>query len=230
VATAEQPETRKLTRKGRATRDRIVEATAGLIAERGVAATGVEDIRAAAGVSGSQLYHYFDSKRDLIRAVIATQATAVINAQESTLGALDSFDALRAWADASIDIHERSAEDHVCDLTVLAGGLDASDDGSRTDLADGFGRWVALIRDGLEVMRERGDLQPDADPERLSLALLAALQGGLLLARTMDDPLPLHAALDGAVAYVHTWATDPEQRRARPGLRPGPETHPCGTP
>jgi TetR/AcrR family transcriptional repressor of nem operon len=215
MSTLDRPEARKLTRKGQATRDRIVEATARLIGERGVAATGVEDIRAAAGVSGSQLYHYFDSKRSLIRAVIATQAAAVINAQTSTLGALDSFDALRAWADASIDIHERRADDHVCDLTVLAGGLDASEEESRTDLADGFGRWVALIREGLELMRERGDLRPEADPERLSLALLAALQGGLLLARTMDDSLPLHAALDGAVAYVHTWATDPDLRSER---------------
>jgi AcrR family transcriptional regulator len=210
--TLEQPEARRLTRKGRATRDRIVEATATLIAQRGVAATGVDDIRAAAGVSGSQLYHYFDSKRSLIRAVISAQADAVLTAQQDTLGALDSFDAVRAWADSSIDLHERSPDGHTCDLTVLAGGITGSDDDSRADLADGFQRWTALIRDGLQVMRDRGDLVPEADPERLSLALLAALQGGLLLARTMGDTLPLHAALDGAVAYVHLWASDPRKR------------------
>jgi TetR/AcrR family transcriptional repressor of nem operon len=209
VNTAGQPEKRRLTRKGQATRERIVEATAALIAERGVAATGVEDIRAAAGVSGSQLYHYFDSKRDLIRAVITAQADAVLSAQQDSVGALDSFVALRAWADSSIDLHERSPDGHTCDLTVLAGGLAGTDDDSRADVADGFQRWAALIRDGLEIMRDRGELKPEADPKDLSLALLAALQGGLLLARTMGDSRPLHAALDGAVAYVHTWATEP---------------------
>ncbi len=212
MSTAEQPAARRLTRKGQATRDRIVEATTTLIAEQGVAATAVDDIRAAAGVSGSQLYHYFDSKRSLIRAVIAAQADAVISAQQDTVGALDSFEALRAWADASVDIHERSPDGHTCDLTVLAGGLTGSNDGSRADLASGFERWAALIRDGLEIMRDRGVLRPDADPVALSLALLAALQGGLLLARTMGETRPLHAALDGAVAYVHTWAADPAER------------------
>ena len=97
---------------------------------------------------------------------------------------------------------------------MLAGGLAGPDDDSRADLADSFQRWTALIRDGLEAMRERGDLRPDADPEQLSLGLLAALQGGLLLARTMGGSGPLHASLDGAVGYVHTWATDPAQRTA----------------
>ncbi|HEY2690667.1 MAG TPA: TetR family transcriptional regulator, partial [Streptosporangiaceae bacterium] len=44
---------RRLTRRGRETRERIVAAAAELIFERGVAETTLEDIRAAAGVSGS---------------------------------------------------------------------------------------------------------------------------------------------------------------------------------
>ncbi len=54
--------THKLTPKGRATRERIVAAAAALTYERGVAGTSTEEVREAAGVSASQLYHYFDSK------------------------------------------------------------------------------------------------------------------------------------------------------------------------
>ena len=61
---------RRLTRRGRETRERIVAAAAELIFERGVAETTLEDIRAAAGVSGSQVYHYFEDKQALVRAVI----------------------------------------------------------------------------------------------------------------------------------------------------------------
>ena len=61
---------RRLTRRGRETRERIVSAAAELIFERGVAETTLEDIRAAAGVSGSQVYHYFEDKQALVRAVI----------------------------------------------------------------------------------------------------------------------------------------------------------------
>jgi AcrR family transcriptional regulator len=41
--------------------------------EHGVAGTTTEDILQAAGVSNSQLYHYFADKAELTRAVIAYQ-------------------------------------------------------------------------------------------------------------------------------------------------------------
>ena len=64
---------RRLTPKGERTRARIVEEAAALIHERGVAGTFLEDVKAAAGVSGSQMYHYFPDKDDLVHAVIDYQ-------------------------------------------------------------------------------------------------------------------------------------------------------------
>ena len=88
---------RTLTRKGQATRDRIVDAAARLIAVHGVAGTGMDDVRAAAEVSGSQIYHYFDSKQALVRAVITRRADAAVEQGGlPALGPLDSFDALLA--------------------------------------------------------------------------------------------------------------------------------------
>ena len=60
----------RLTPKGERTRTRIVEAAARLIHERSVAGTTLEDVKAAAEVSGSQLYHYFPDKDNLVQAVI----------------------------------------------------------------------------------------------------------------------------------------------------------------
>jgi AcrR family transcriptional regulator len=69
----------RLTVKGARTRSRIVEKAAALIHERGVAATTLEDVKVAADVSGSQLYHYFPDKDDLVQAVIDYQADTIIN-------------------------------------------------------------------------------------------------------------------------------------------------------
>ena len=77
---------RRLTRRGRETRERIVAAAAELIFERGVAETTLEDIRAAAGVSGSQVYHYFEDKQALVRAVIDHQTDAVLDTQGTAPG------------------------------------------------------------------------------------------------------------------------------------------------
>src|SRR5271163_4719964 len=90
----------KLTPKGARTRARIVEEAAALIHERGVAGTTLEDVKAAAGVSGSQMYHYFPDKDDLVQAVIDYQADAIAGHQRQA--DLGSAEGLRAWRDMVI--------------------------------------------------------------------------------------------------------------------------------
>lgn len=198
-----------LTRKGQATRERIVEAATALIARRGVAGTSTEDVRRAAGVSGSQLYHYFASKQELVRAVITRQAEAPLVAGKPDLGALDSLDALRAWADAAIDHQEATSGRGDCTLTSLAGELGPTDEQARADLCDAFQRWQSLLHDGLRAMRERGDLRPDADLDELALVLLTALQGGTLVSQTVRTAAPMRASLNAALAYVGSYAPAP---------------------
>ena len=71
----------RLTPKGARTRARIVEEAAALIHERGVASTTLEDVKVAAEVSGSQMYHYFPDKNELVQAVIDYQADAIVSNQ-----------------------------------------------------------------------------------------------------------------------------------------------------
>src|SRR5260370_38442918 len=59
----------RLTPKGERTRARIVEEAAVLIHERGVAGTTLDDVKAAAEVSGSPRYHQFPAKTDPMPAV-----------------------------------------------------------------------------------------------------------------------------------------------------------------
>src|SRR6201987_6469339 len=75
----ETSDRRRLTAKGARTRARIVEEAAALIHERGVAGTTLQDVKVAADVSGSQMYHYFPDKNDLVQAVIDYQADAIVN-------------------------------------------------------------------------------------------------------------------------------------------------------
>jgi TetR/AcrR family transcriptional regulator, transcriptional repressor for nem operon len=200
---------RRLTPKGQATRNRIIDAATSLIARQGVAGTGIEDVRAAAGVSGSQLYHYFDSKQALIRAVITRQADSALESGRPRIGALDSFEALRAWADAAIERQRENDCRGDCSLGTLAGELGVSDEESRADIANGFLRWKDLLLNGLSAMRDRGELRADADLEELAFALLAALQGGVLLTQTMRNVQPLEAAMDAALTYIHSFAAAP---------------------
>ncbi|HEX4304486.1 MAG TPA: TetR/AcrR family transcriptional regulator [Solirubrobacterales bacterium] len=192
----------RLTKKGAETRERIVTAAAELIFERGVAGTGLEDIKAAAGVSSSQLYHYFADKQALIHAVIAHQSDAVLAAQEPLLGKLDSLDALRAWRDQAVAIEKQLQCKGGCPIGALAGELAEADPDARADIAAGFARWEGAIAQGIEAMHERGELPAEVDPDRLALALLAAHQGGLVLTQVRRDPAPIEAALDAMIDHV----------------------------
>ncbi len=204
------------TAKGQATRARIVAVAAELADHRGVANTGIDDVRRVAGVSGSQMSHYFGDKRSLVRAVIRHQADAVIAMQEPVLSNLDSWESLQAWTDGVVAKLERQHCARGCEYGSLASELAETDDETRQDLANGFRRWAGLIQTGLATMRERGELRPDADPEALAYSLLAAQQGGVLLAQTLRDTTVLRSALNAALAYIGSFATGPTSSRTTP--------------
>ena len=65
-----------------------------------------------------------------------------------------------------------------------------------------FAEWEAYFVDGFTAMREDGLLSPGADPAELAVAVMTALQGGLLLAQTTRDVRPLELALDMAIAHA----------------------------
>ena len=201
-ATAPSPAATPLTAKGRATRRRIVAAAAELVHDRGVGATSLDDVRAATGTSKSQLYHYFHDKSALVHAVVGAQVDTVVDTQRDLLAVPDSLNSLQRWRDRIVEITADNGPEGGCPLGQLAAELAATDETARGELVDGFTRWRALLEEGLQAMTRRGELLDDADPERLALGLLAAVQGGLLLARTARSVDPLAAALDLALAGV----------------------------
>ncbi len=202
--TSADPAGPRLTRKGRETRERIVAAAAALIFAGGVAGTSMEDVKREAGVSSSQLYHYFADKRALVLAVIEHQSDAILAAQQPLLGRLDSLDALRAWRDQAVAIERRLQCRGGCPIGSLAGEIAESDEAAREDIAAGFARWESSIGEGIRAMHARGELPADVDPDQLALALLAAHQGGLILTQVRRDPAPLEAVLDTMIEHVAT--------------------------
>jgi TetR/AcrR family transcriptional repressor of nem operon len=201
-----QAQAPRLTRKGQATRDRIVAAAAALMFERGVAGTSTEDVQQAAGVNPSQLYYYFKDKRALVRAVIAYQTEAVVGPQEPVLSRLDSIEALRAWGDFIVALQRERQFVGGCPIGALGSELSDTDALARKDVAAGFARWEAALCSGLRHMQERGELRagPDVDPDKLGLAILTALQGGLLLTQIRRDTVALEAALDTSLDWVES--------------------------
>ncbi|HZE14736.1 MAG TPA: TetR/AcrR family transcriptional regulator, partial [Mycobacterium sp.] len=136
-----------LTRKGLITQKRIVDVTAALMFQHGVVGTSIGHVRGAAGVSGSQMSHYFRDKRDLTRQVIDARRNDVVAFHtQPRLGALDSIEALQAWASACVANVDTVYRQGGCVYGSLAGELMEADDDVHHDLATGYEQWIALFR------------------------------------------------------------------------------------
>lgn len=201
------------TAKGRATRQRIVDVTTRLIMQRGVAAVSLDDVGDEAHVSRSQLYHYFDDKAHLLRAVVVSTTDLVLTAQAGHLEPLDSWAAIDRWFAHLMTL--QPVPPRGCPLGSLVGQMADQGEALRGELAMGFARWESHLADGLARMSARGKLRRGADPQALATATLASIQGGLLLSHVHADPTPLRHALDGARVMLDAHRTPAAAKGSR---------------
>jgi AcrR family transcriptional regulator len=207
--TEASPQDRRLTARGAATRDRIVRAAADLMFVKGVHTTTLDDVRAATGTSKSQLYRHFPDKDALVHAVIALRGQEVMERETQRLGRFSSFGGLIRWRNAIVQASSLQDGAYGCALGSMASELADEDEHARESLNELFKSWEQLIAAGLRRMQAKGTLSPQAEPEPLAIGLMAALQGGYLLANTAHDVRPMEIALDLALDHLKSYLTEP---------------------
>ena len=165
-----------------------------------------------AGVSKSQLYHYFEERAALLRAVVVHNADGVLG----NLGPLDSWKAIRSWFDSMVELQVERHARGGCPIGSLVPQLAEADAQARLMLAASYTRWEEHLRDGLRSMQARRKLDRRADPGELATATMAAIQGGLLLTQTRRDPGQLAIALDAAYTHLRAHRAAARRRVPRP--------------
>jgi AcrR family transcriptional regulator len=187
--------TGQLTAKGAATRQRIIEGAAAEIRERGVAVTTLDDVRARTGTSKSQLFHYFpDGKEELLLAVARFEADQVLEVQQPQLGRLTSWAGWHRWRDTVVS-HYRGRGQH-CPLNVLISQLGRATPGAQAVVSEMLERWQGELEAGIRHLQEAGEADRALDAERTAAALLAGLQGGVVVMLSTGRLDHLEAALD----------------------------------
>ena len=197
-----------LTEKGRATRRRIVDAAADLMVERGVSAVSLDEVGRVTSTSKSQMYHYFASKHDLVAAVVICIQDRIVAFQGDLLDAVESVDDLRGWADSVVAFHRGAPRWTGCPLGTLSSELMGVTEVGRLEVQEAFGSWQLLVTRTLVRLQDSGKIRADADPKRLATATLASLEGGLLMSKALQDETPLAIALDAALGYLGTFASN----------------------
>ena len=190
-----------ITRRGRASRERIVERAAELFAARGIAATSLDEVLAAAGAGKGQFYHYFQGRDELAAAAVGQRCAQVVAGLTQALRDVSSLAELEQALAGFIAAFEQAGLTG-CPIGTLATEVANHNEAARLAAAAGFDAWERLLADALERMRQRGELRADAPSAVLATGLLASIEGGLVLSQVRKDVASLRIAVEAGLARV----------------------------
>jgi TetR/AcrR family transcriptional repressor of nem operon len=193
-----------ITRRGRASRERIVERAAELFAERGIAAVSVDEVLAAAGAGKGQFYHYFRGRDELTAAAVGFRCAQVVAGLTQALGTVSSLAGLEEALEGFIAGFDQAGLPG-CPIGTLATEVAGRNEDARLQAAAGFDAWEGLLADALERMRQRGELRTDAPAAVLATGLLASIEGGMVLSQARKDMASLRIAVEAGLARVRAY-------------------------
>ena len=174
----------------------LLDSAALLFRRQGYAATGVNQILESAEVKAGSLYHHFpDGKQELAAAVVDIVGGGI---ERRLRGFLESDLAVADIVDAWIDLMGAgltSDQRDGCPIEPIATESVNASPQVREASARAFSGWCLAVADRL-----RADGWPNEDADQTALAVIALLEGALILSRiTGDTP-----ALDAAKAAART--------------------------
>ncbi len=182
-----------------------MERAAELFAERGIAATSVDEVLAAAGAGKGQFYHYFRGRDELAAAAVGFRCAQVVAGLSAALGEVSSLAGLEhALAGFVAGFEEAGMPGGP--IGTLSTEVAGRNEEARLQAAAGFDAWEQLLAGALERMRQGGELRADTRPAVLATGLLAAIEGGMVLSQARKDMASLRVAVEAGLAQVRTRA------------------------
>ena len=183
-------------------REKLVEAMAELMWERGYSATSPRAVRELSGVGQGSMYHYFPTKRDLGLAALNHNCQVQLDSWKATLKDLeDPLEILSAYLTLPRDPLKGCRVGRMAqDKAVVA------DDGLREPVAETFARLREMLATVIGVARSQGRLPADLEPDHLARTMVAVVQGGYVLAMAEQDRAPYDAACQGALELLRVAA------------------------
>jgi TetR/AcrR family transcriptional regulator, transcriptional repressor for nem operon len=174
-------------------RERLVASAGDLLHRQGVSGTTLADVAAAAGVPLGNVYYYFRTKDDLVRAVIDAQADQVRTMLNTLETRRTPSARVKALAHQWVQMCDMVAR-YGCPFGTLATELDRRDDGLDQEAAKPIGLILDWTEGQLRQMGRR-------DAREMAIAFFAGVQGAALLASAFRDP----DIITGHVRHLEQW-------------------------
>jgi AcrR family transcriptional regulator len=200
--------------KGERTRRRIVERAAAAFNTRGFAGTSMADISAATGLEKGGVYNHFDSKDalaleafDYAFGLIRKRFDAAVRHEP------DPLRRLLAIVDVYREVARRPAVPGGCPILNTATEADDTHPGLRDRARRAMDHWRGLVTEAAADAGRAGRLDPAA-AGALGTFVVAALEGGVLLAKLYRDPAHMVSVCDQLTRHIALLERDAAADRA----------------
>ncbi len=200
-----------------ASKTAVLDAALQVVRTKGYAATTLDDLCAAAGVSKGSFFHHFPGKEDMALAAIAhwNHVTGEVFAHAAFQKKKDPRDRVLGYIDFRKELLQGQAQDYSCLLGTLVQETFATHPRLRDACDAGISAHARTI--ARDIAAAKALHAPDAhwDPEVLALFTQATLQGAFVLAKARDNAAIAGACVDHLRQHVaHLLGAKP-----RPGKR-----------
>lgn len=185
-------------------RTRLLEAARDVIRSQGFAATTVDDLCKAAGVTKGAFFHHFENKEALGVAAAAywAETTSAFFAEAPYHDFDDPLDRLLAYVDFRKDIIEGELAEFTCLVgTMTQEVYDTSPVIRDACAASIFGHAGTLEPDIEAAMKARG-IEAAGTPASLAAHTQAVLQGAFILAKATGDRAIARDSVDHLRRYI----------------------------
>ncbi|XSG81466.1 MAG: TetR/AcrR family transcriptional regulator [Methyloligella sp. ZOD6] len=193
-------------------RQALLDAALKLVRRQGWAATSVDELCAAAGVTKGAFFHHFSSK-EALGVEAAKHWTEVIGpffAKSGYQEHADPLDRIFAYLDFRTAITDGPLEAITCFAGTMVQEIFATSGPIRDECGAAIRHHAEqLAEDFRAAIALHGIAQP-LSPESLATYTQTVLQGGFVMAKAANDPAPLREAIDHLKRYIAMLFRRPE--------------------
>ncbi len=198
-------------------RNKLLDAALSLIRQKGYAATTVDDLCAAAGVTKGAFFHHFKSKDELAVAAADywSEMTSVFFEQAHYHSHADPLDRVLGY----IDFRKAIITGAIPEFTCLVGTMVQETYDSHPAIRDACARSItghaAKVEADISAAIEKYGIDPPWTSKSLALYTQAVLQGSFILAKATDRPEVAVSCIDHLRRYIELLFNQPQQKEKR---------------
>lgn len=203
------------------TRSRLLDAARDVIRAQGYAATTVDDICTAAGVTKGAFFHHFESKERLGIAAVeqfGAMASALFGAAPYNAYP-DPRDRVLGYVDFRASMLQGDIAQYTCLLGTTVQEVYATHPDLRAACDHGMSQHIAVLTRDIEAAKQR--YAPDApwSAESVGYFMQTVLQGAFIFAKAKQNPEVAVASLGHLRRYLVTLLGQPQDDKHKEQTR-----------